>query len=86
MRLPLVRSSLVVLGCLLGASLPFAQAPPYSLLIKGGHVIDPRNAVDGVFDIAIADGTIAQVAPETAGEPGADDDVDEDEAAGEVDA
>ena len=63
MRLPLVRSSLVVLGCLLGASLPFAQAPPYSLLIKGGHVIDPRNAVDGVFDIAIADGKIAQVAP-----------------------
>jgi dihydroorotase len=39
-----------------------AAAQPYSLLIKGGHVIDPKNGRDGVMDVAIADGKIAEVA------------------------
>ena len=34
----------------------------YSLLLKRGHVIDPKNGVDGVLDVAIADGKIACVA------------------------
>jgi dihydroorotase len=29
-------------------------AKPYSIVIKGGHVIDPKNNVDEVMDIAIA--------------------------------
>ena len=33
----------------------------YDLLIKGGHVIDGRNAIDGVRDVAIKDGRIAAV-------------------------
>ena len=33
------------------------------MLIKGGHVIDPKNGRDGVMDVAIADGKIAEVAP-----------------------
>jgi dihydroorotase len=40
-----------------------ASAQPYTLLIKGGHVIDPKNGRDGVMDVAIADGKIAEVAP-----------------------
>ena len=36
--------------------------PPYDLLLRGGHVIDPRNHVDGVMDVAIKDGKIAMVA------------------------
>ena len=40
-----------------------ARAQDYSLLIKGGHVIDPKNGVNGVMDVAIADGKIAAVAP-----------------------
>lgn len=36
-------------------------AQPYDLLIKGGHVIDPRNGIDGVMDVAVADGKIAAV-------------------------
>lgn len=32
------------------------------LLISGGHVIDPKNGVDGVRDVGIADGRIAEVA------------------------
>ena len=39
-----------------------AAAQPYTILIKGGHVIDPKNGRDGVMDVAIADGKIAEVA------------------------
>ncbi len=46
-----------------------AQTPRYTLLIKGGHVIDPRNGLDAVRDVAIADGKIAAVAADI---PGAD--------------
>ncbi len=38
-------------------------AQPYTLVIKGGHVIDPKHGRDGVMDVAIADGKIAEVAP-----------------------
>jgi dihydroorotase len=50
-------------------SLLQAQAPAtppaakYDLLLKGGHVIDARNNVDAVRDVAIAGGKIALVAP-----------------------
>ena len=33
------------------------------LLIAGGHVIDPASGLDGVADVAIADGRIAAVGP-----------------------
>src|SRR5437588_516811 len=35
----------------------------YDLLIKGGHVIDGKNRVSAVRDVAIKDGKIAAVAP-----------------------
>ncbi len=35
---------------------------PYDLLLKGGHVIDGRNGIDAVHDVAIKDGRIAAVA------------------------
>lgn len=38
------------------------HAQQYSLLIKNGHVIDPRNHIDAVMDIALRDDTIAKVA------------------------
>jgi dihydroorotase len=34
----------------------------YDLLLKGGHVIDPKNHVDAIRDVAIKDGKIAKVA------------------------
>ncbi len=34
----------------------------YDLLLKGGHVIDPKNNIDGVMDVAIANKKIAKVA------------------------
>ena len=36
--------------------------PPFDLLLRGGHVIDAKNHVDAVMDVAIKDGHIAQVA------------------------
>ncbi len=38
-----------------------AQAPRYDLLLKGGHVIDPANRLDGVMDVAVSAGKIAAV-------------------------
>jgi dihydroorotase len=51
--------------CLLiaAAVLPVnAQSPQYDLLIKGGHVIDAKNGIDAVMDVAAAGGKIARVA------------------------
>jgi dihydroorotase len=39
-----------------------AAQPDYDLLLKGGHVIDGRNGVSAVRDVAIKDGKIAAVA------------------------
>jgi dihydroorotase len=39
----------------------FVQAQLYSIVIKGGHVIDPRNNIDGMMDIAIKGDTIVRV-------------------------
>lgn len=41
---------------------PFANAQPFDLLIKGGHLIDPKNQIDSKMDLAIAEGKIAKVA------------------------
>ncbi|WP_028296003.1 amidohydrolase/deacetylase family metallohydrolase [Olivibacter sitiensis] len=45
----------------------FAQER-YSILIKGGHVIDPKNQIDQVMDIAIAEGKIVKVDKHIEGE------------------
>jgi dihydroorotase len=42
---------------------PATTPPKYDLLLRGGRVIDPRNKISGVRDIAIAAGKIAAVAP-----------------------
>jgi dihydroorotase len=39
----------------------FAHAQSYDIVISGGHVIDPKNNIDGLMDIAIKDGKIALV-------------------------
>ena len=56
-----------VLACgLLMLNIGSANAQPvpaYDLLLRGGHVIDPKNHIDHVMDVAIKDGHIAEVAP-----------------------
>ena len=54
---PSVKSSLLALmaiGCL--------HAQDYDLLLKGGHVVDGKNKLSAVRDVAIKDGKIAEVA------------------------
>jgi len=45
---------------LIGVHQSTAQA--YDMVIKGGHVIDPKNDINAVMDIAVKDGKIAAVA------------------------
>lgn len=51
-------SAVFALACILDAQ------TKYDLVLKGGHVIDPKNGVDGPMDVAIAGGKIARVAPD----------------------
>lgn len=39
----------------------------YDLLIQNGHLIDPKNGIDQVMDIAIKDGKIVEISEEIAG-------------------
>jgi dihydroorotase len=48
----------LLLLVLLAAGAARAQ---YDLLLKGGHVVDPRNNLDAVMDVAVRDGKIAAV-------------------------
>jgi dihydroorotase len=49
------------------ALLPLAAgAQEFDLLLKGGHVIDARNGVNAVRDVAIKDGRVAAVAADIA--------------------
>jgi dihydroorotase len=50
-----------------GVVLAATEQPPaaqhkYDLLLKGGHVVDPKNGISAVRDVAIADGKVAAVA------------------------
>ena len=55
-----IKSILLVL--LLNIISGFAFAQTYSIVIKGGHIIDPKNNIDAIMDLAIKDGKIALVA------------------------
>ena len=65
-RRSLLTASLGLLfaGCTIASAQ--APAPPptkdYDLLLKGGHVIDAKNNLDAIRDVAIKDGKIAKVA------------------------
>jgi dihydroorotase len=56
-------------ACLL-AAVPASQAqtPAYDVIVKGGHVIDGRNNLSAVRDVAIKDGLIAAVAADIQGQ------------------
>lgn len=56
----LYRLMLSVVVLVLCCSVGHGQS--YDLLIKGGHVIDPRNQIDEPMDLAVAGDTIARVA------------------------
>lgn len=53
--------SLVILILLMSPNLVIGQ--DIDLLLKGGHVIDPKNNIDSKMDVAISGGKIMKVAP-----------------------
>jgi dihydroorotase len=55
-----MKKSLFIAIILIVASIVHGQE--YSIVIKDGHVIDPKNNVDGVMDVAISNGKVALVA------------------------
>ncbi|TDD34153.1 amidohydrolase/deacetylase family metallohydrolase [Actinomadura sp. KC06] len=55
----------LALGASLGALVPGgapSAAEAYDLVIQRGHVVDPKNRLDAVRDVAVKDGKIAKVA------------------------
>lgn len=63
--------ALIILGLNTRAQQPAAPSgKPYSYIIKGGHVIDPKNNINEIMDLAVTSGTRAQPArPEMAARP-----------------
>jgi dihydroorotase len=57
-----MRKFYILLVTILLPFMVFAQSKPYNIIIKGGHVIDPKNNINSVMDVAIADGKIARIA------------------------
>ena len=49
---------------------------PASLLIRGGHVIDPANKIDAAMDVLLRDGMVAEVAPPNKVRGGAEEKLD----------
>ncbi|MBL8229806.1 MAG: amidohydrolase/deacetylase family metallohydrolase [Bryobacterales bacterium] len=50
------------LGSILLFSIVLSAQTQYDLLLKNGHVIDPKNGISGRRDVAVKDGKIAAVA------------------------
>src|SRR5947209_909395 len=57
-------SGFAALLLLFGVAGQPSAAPKYDLLLHGGHVIDSRNGVSAIRDVAIAAGKVAAVAPQ----------------------
>jgi len=58
---------ILALGLLIFASLVIS-AQDYDLLIKNGHLIDPKNDIDGPMEVAVKDGKLLRVAKNISGE------------------
>jgi dihydroorotase len=55
-------SHAVTIGLVLCGMTRISAQQKYDFLLKGGHVIDPRNRISAVRDVAIANGKVAAVA------------------------
>jgi dihydroorotase len=52
--------TIILLLLFFGLQYSFAQQ--YQIIIKGGHVIDPKNKIDEILDVAISHGRILKIA------------------------
>lgn len=60
--------AVIALTCFFASVPAVAQGRKFDLVIRNGHVIDPRNGIDATRDIAVADGKIALVDASIPGE------------------
>src|SRR5262245_39764459 len=58
----MIQRTIVVMFIVLFWMSQSAAQQKYDLLLKGGHVIDPKNKISAVRDVAIANGKVAAVA------------------------
>ena len=58
----LIAAILATVSLSRGAQAQASTAPTYDLLLQGGHVLDDKNHIDSVMDVAVKDGKIAKVA------------------------
>lgn len=56
-----MRRILLLLPLFWSLFLSKSKAQTYNIIIKGGHVIDPKNSIDAIMDVAVQDGKIALV-------------------------
>ena len=56
-------AAVVIVGAALLFTATDARAQEYDMVLQGGHVLDAKNHVDTVEDIAVKDGLVAEVAP-----------------------
>ncbi len=61
-------SVIVLLILTFFSTLHTGQAQKIDILLKGGHVIDPKNKIDQKMDVAIAEGKILEVATDISSE------------------
>jgi dihydroorotase len=57
-----MRKKIFLIIAAMGLTIMALNAQTYSIVIKGGHVIDPKNNIDAEMDVAVKDGKIALVA------------------------
>ncbi|MGF7041059.1 amidohydrolase/deacetylase family metallohydrolase [Mucilaginibacter lappiensis] len=57
-----MRKKISLIIAAMGLTIMALSAQTYSIVIKGGHVIDPKNNIDAEMDVAVKDGKIALVA------------------------
>ena len=48
---------------ILAFAVPVLAQQQHDLLLKGGHVIDPKNNIDARMDVAVRAGKVSAVAP-----------------------
>jgi len=56
-----MKIKLLLIVFILGLTTGIAKSQSYDIVIKNGHLIDPKNYIDGIMDVAIGNGKIALI-------------------------
>ncbi len=56
-----MKIKLLLIVFILGLTTGIAKSQSYDIVIKNGHLIDPKNKIDGIMDVAIDNGKIALI-------------------------